>query len=506
MAQPLQTITVSAPAFKGLNTQDSPLSGDVQFASVVDNAVIDTFGRIGSRKGLQALTTDNTLLNGKSPTVIHEYEDVTGTLVVLSIANGRVFEGDTTLTDITPVGYVITDENFTIVNFNDKAWLCNKGHDMLVYDTTDGLRLASDLPLASTVIPQASIVMGAFGRLWLSGVPGSPNTVYWSDLLIGQNWDSGSSGSIDLDKVWPDGSDKVTALAVWNNYLVIFGYNSIVLYQNASSPANMSLADTISGVGCVARDTVKPTGSDLLFLSSRGLMTLGRTIQEKSNPINDVSKNIRDDLVRQWKTETQEIRAVYSPTNSFYLLYLPTNNIIYCFDTRGLLENGSFRVTRWVTTKHKSFCSTQNDDLLIGNSYGINKYVGHADNDESYIMRYYSNPLSFGDSNNIKFLKKISPTIIGGIGSTIKVKWSYDFTTDFKTAQYGIKNTLASRYNEKAEFGIDEYSTGGSFITAKRINTSGAGNLVTVGLETSVSTNAVSIQEFNIQATMGRVY
>lgn len=506
MAQPLQTITVSAPAFKGLNTQDSPLSGDVQFASVVDNAVIDTYGRIGSRKGLQALTTDNSVLNGKSPTVIHEYEDATGTRTVLSIADGKVFEGTTTLTDITPVGYTITDENFTIVNFNDQAWLSNKNHDMLVYDTTNGLRLVSSLPLASATIPQASIVMGAFGRLWLSGVDGSPNTVYWSDLLIGQNWDAGSSGSIDLDKVWPDGSDKVMALSVWNGYLVIFGYNSIVIYQNANSPANMSLGDTISGVGCVARDTVKATGSDLLFLSSRGLMSLGRTIQEKSNPINDVSKNIRDDLVRQWKTETQAIRAVYSPTNSFYLLSLPSSNIIYCFDTRGLLENGSFRVTRWVTTKHKSFFSTQSDDLLVGNSYGINKYVGHTDNGESYIMRYYSNPLSFGDSNTIKFLKKIAPTIIGGTGGDIKVKWSYDFTNDFKTSSYSIKDTVASYYNEAAEFGTSEYSTGGSFITAKRINTSGAGNLITVGLETSISTNDVSIQEFNIQATMGRVY
>jgi len=51
MAQPLQNITIAAPAFKGLNTQDSPLSGDVQYAAVVDNMVIDTYGRIGSRKG-----------------------------------------------------------------------------------------------------------------------------------------------------------------------------------------------------------------------------------------------------------------------------------------------------------------------------------------------------------------------------------------------------------------------------------------------------------------------
>ena len=109
MAQALQNITIAAPAFKGLNTQDSPLSGDVQYASVVDNAIIDTYGRIGSRKGLEALTVDSTELESieiidgspvtvyNSPTVIHEYEDADGNLEVLSVGNGKILKGITTL-------------------------------------------------------------------------------------------------------------------------------------------------------------------------------------------------------------------------------------------------------------------------------------------------------------------------------------------------------------------------------------------------------------------------
>jgi hypothetical protein len=42
MAQPLQNITIAAPAFKGLNTQDSPLTSDPSFAAVADNCVIDS--------------------------------------------------------------------------------------------------------------------------------------------------------------------------------------------------------------------------------------------------------------------------------------------------------------------------------------------------------------------------------------------------------------------------------------------------------------------------------
>jgi hypothetical protein len=51
MAQQLQNITVAAPGFAGLNTQDSPIGLGPSFAAVADNCVIDKLGRVGARKG-----------------------------------------------------------------------------------------------------------------------------------------------------------------------------------------------------------------------------------------------------------------------------------------------------------------------------------------------------------------------------------------------------------------------------------------------------------------------
>ena len=58
MAQQQQNITISAPGFQGLNTEDSPLQQDPGFCVVADNAVVDKFGRIGSRKPWTEFTTD----------------------------------------------------------------------------------------------------------------------------------------------------------------------------------------------------------------------------------------------------------------------------------------------------------------------------------------------------------------------------------------------------------------------------------------------------------------
>lgn len=510
MAQPLQNITITAPAFKGLNTQDSPLSGDAQYASIADNVVIDSYGRIGARKGLEALTdpSDLSKLSGDTLNFIHESEAADGTVRIIGYGNGDLFSMGTSGTELTKKADVAVgdEDGWAVTNFNDKTYLFHEELTTRVYDpSTDTFSLITAEPSASTFQPQSSVVLAAFGRMWATDT-NNANIVYWSDLLSAQNWEGGSSGSLDLDKVWADGADRITALASWNGYLVIFGYNSVVLYQGAESPATMSLADTIGGVGCIARDSLQATGNDLLFLSSRGLMALGRTIQEKSNPLNDVSKNIHNELTALIIAEQGTIKSVYSGSEGFYLLLLPLSNIIYCFDTKGLLENGAYRVTRWLTSDMKCFCNRQDDRLLIGNAYGVNEYRNYRDNGETYTVRYYSNPLSFGDPSHIKFVKKIVPTVIGG-KETINVKWSYDFGTGYKTQAFlprinpNIGYYGASEYNNTAE-----YVAGNNDITVKRINATGSGNLVTIGIESNINGAPLSLQEFNIQAIIGRTY
>ena len=53
MAQALQNIAIQAPAFQGINTEDSPLAQDPTFSQRADNAVLDSLGRLGARKGFR---------------------------------------------------------------------------------------------------------------------------------------------------------------------------------------------------------------------------------------------------------------------------------------------------------------------------------------------------------------------------------------------------------------------------------------------------------------------
>jgi hypothetical protein len=92
MAQPIQTFSISAPGFLGLNTQDSPLDLASGFALVATNCIIDQYGRIGSRKGWTRVNSSSGNLGANDIGVIHELVQTDGTLTVLFAGNNKLFK------------------------------------------------------------------------------------------------------------------------------------------------------------------------------------------------------------------------------------------------------------------------------------------------------------------------------------------------------------------------------------------------------------------------------
>ena len=505
MAQELKSINLVAPGFKGINTEDSPLSQDPSFAETADNAVIDKRGRIAARKGLSVTTTDKTELGSDNLSAIKEFRDANGNTKIFSVGNNKILSGTTTLADETPGSYTITADDWKMVNFNDKIYFFQRAYEPLVYDNTGGSviklsTVAGAAGVASTMY--GNEVLAAYGRLWTADFATDKSTVYWSDLLIGHDWSGGTSGSIDIAKVWPDGFDEIVALAAHNNLLIIFGKRSIVVYSGADAPATMALSDTISGVGCVGRDTVQYTGVDVIFLSQSGLRSFGRTIQEKSMPISSLSGTITTDIIQLINEANEVYKSVYYPEANFYLLTFTNQNMTYCFDIRGTLENGAYRVTRWPGTGFTCYERKDDGSLLIGSSEGIGQYTGFQDNGSSYSFKYFSPELSFGDPSKLKFLKKIRPTIVGGSGLDVLLKWDYDFGSSYNTS------IITLRDQSKAEFGIDEYNIGqfsdGILTSKDAVNTNGSGGTLSIGMETSINGNELSIQEINVLALVGK--
>lgn len=513
MSQPIQTASVAAPGFSGLNTQDSPLNLDSGFALVATNCVIDQYGRIGARKGWSRVNSASGNLGANNVGVIHELVQADGAMTVLFAGNNKLFklDGSNAVVELTYGGGgaapTITASNWSCASLNGITYFFQTGHDPLIFDpavsTTTYRRVSEKTGYVGTV-PSGNIVLAAFGRLWVANTATIKNTVYFSDLLAGHVWSTGTSGSLNVDRVWPSGSDEVQGLAAHNGFLIIFGKRQILVYANATTPSTMSLGDTVGGIGCIARDSIQSTGKDVLFLSNSGVRSFARTIIEKSAPLGDLSKNVRNDLMGVVAGEAlANIKSVYSESDAFYLLTLPSVKEVYCFDTRVQLQDGSFRVTVWDSIEPTTLLSRRNGDLLIGKNGYIGKYGTYQDHTSLYRMQYYTNHADLGNANVTSLLKRLKIVVIGGTNQYVIMKWGFDFATNYQAANALIPTQGISEYGI-GEYGIAQYSDGVALQTLS-VQASGSGKIVQTGYESNINGSPLSIQRIEIQSKDGKM-
>jgi len=569
MAQQQQNITVSAPGFQGLNTEDSPLQQDPGFAVVADNAVVDKFGRIGSRKPWTEFTTAVNVTYsaavGVADTQIKTHRigtgSISGTIYVLATvgvyqynAAGSLLQDDYFICKLTTSAgptYELDEISFPtlvsdskladaqILGFNEKMYVFSEGNECLVYDGSTITNLFTGVEDTDYIKPQdqhtvfadainGDIAAAAYGRLWVSGVGGDYETIYYSDLLIATQWYDGRSsaadpqntgGILNVNEYWPNGTDRVVGIIAHNNALFVMGRQSILVYNNAATgdPAaegGIFLADTIENIGCVNRDAIANIGSDVLFVDDSGVRSLGRTIQEKSAPLGDLTSNVRRDIA--------DIIALTADKTTISLSYWPDENLTvvnfsndlqaFAIEMRAPSVTGGNKVTRWTGTywERALYYETAGEARVLLTSavsgYGLFLYEdGLNYNDESFEFKYESNSFTFGQPANLKFLKQIDFTVVSTLSDAqAYAGWGYTGRLEY-TKALTIAAQAPALYNVAYFNQDDEYGPGLTTIKRYRVNAKGSGESVIIGFRSDINGNTLSLQEINIQTLIGRL-
>ena len=582
MTKPLQSASIAAPGFFGLNTQESGITLESGFALQANNCVIDKFGRLGARKGWQFLDEVADIdLKG-----MHRFVDIDATEYFGAWSDDSFYiYASGTLTEVTYSGsQTITTGNWQAVTLNDSAYLFQSGYEPLFFDTvvgevkdiSDALSTAtvtitsssttatvthtshgftsgnsvtisganeavfngtftitvtgtntytytmpssnSNNPATGTITaawyhntpPEANVALSAYGRLWVANTATNKTTLYWSNLLDGTDWDGGTSGSLDISSILVYGNDEIIGLGAHNGFLIVFCKSNIIIFGDSDNnqtyldPTTLQLVEVISGVGCIARDSIKNTGTDILFLSESGLRSLGRVIQEKSTPMRDLSKNVRDDLVQLLESEPKaNIKATYSESNAFYLLAFPTTKQVYCFDMRAPLQDGSARVTIWDNMEFTDWLGFDGE-VYMTHANGLARYTGYQDNGSGYRMVYFTNYFDLGNASQTKILKRLAITVIGATGQDFVVKSGFDYSDVYNNYPLTVKQATV------AEYSVNEYNTtaeysGGNLVDTVRVAGSGSGSVMQLGFEADLNGGALSIQKMDIYVKQGRI-
>ena len=467
-AKAITPIPLSGMGSSGLNTQAQDSTLGPEWLTQADGMVFDLQGRIASRKGIKMV----------SKAIASPVKSIAGyiksnrTREYYAGAGSAIYKIDTstspyslTAQSFSGSAQTISDANWTWVNFNDELWGIQTGHKVINYDGTNWYDIddlgAYAAPAGVTTF-DPSCGLGEFGRMWYGGITEAPGVVYYSDNLIGEKLTGGAAGSLDLKTVW--GNDEVVGLAAIMDKLVIFGKQNIAIYSGASNPASMALEEVIKGTGLAGKDNIAYVGTDILFLSYEGLMSLGRLQQTDGKaPIQDLSITVRNDLATILSSATvANIKTAYYPEDGLLVIFMPDEKKCYVFDVK--VQTQSPRVTTWpLTTAPLCGLGTIDGKLFIGLPTGVAEYTGYIDvtitsdgsggwtsTDSNYSYVFQTSWLDLNSPTFAKIIKSGLFAITGGRGasSTISVYKDFDLGSPYSKTISLVSGVTISLYTQ----------------------------------------------------------
>lgn len=515
---PLEPLALIGPGFRGLNTELSSTIGlvDQTWALALQNTVWDEKGRIGLRKGYTTLTT---VAMTTAPTVriIHTFVRDDGTSSLLAATDAKLWastDGALTWTDVSGSWAGATGQ-VKFVNFQDAAYATVAGSKVWVYTGAGNFTEIAASPVTTGVL------LSSYGRLW--AVEDGTATIKYSALLTGSGWTGSDTGGIDASKVWTQGTDTIVALASFGATFIVFGTRHILVYVDGAGsvlgidPTQMYVTDTVEGTGAVARDAIVTIGEgDLWFLSPLGVQSLSRVIQEKNNPLVDLTKNVRG-LVRSMISahtgSADGIQAVFSKENYFVLFLFPVSQRVLMFDTRIQMEDGTYRVAEWrAMPYHAMNVSRLTGIVYFGLAGGkVAKYATYLDDSSvaaTPISMVFATPWLDGGAqshNRLKILKEATIRMFGDGTIAGTARWGFDFLP------LNYSQTFTSTFDAAvAEWGIAEWGeaefTEGSRMRNEAVGLSLEGQYVQLYLTiVSDSATQLSLQEIVLYAKLGRM-
>ena len=559
-SKPIQPLVLDSIGIYGLNRQSSAASLPPQYLTTANNIMLDEKGRVTTREGIKQVTTnisDSSTANTLIVKSLGEYISSTGAKTIFAGAGANIYKINTANTPYTLDAQTFTSSpttktngNWQFTNFNNQFYGVQANNEPINYSGSAWADLADvgsyHKPSGVTTF-QPSCVLGDYGRLWVGNIGENKDVVYYSDTLIGQTFNGGASGSVDLKTVWS--GDEITALASFMGKLVIFGKNNIVIYNDPWDPsaASFQLDEVIEGVGCVARDSVQVIGDDIVFLSSSGVRSLARTMVQDKMPLTDLSLAIKDEIRTNILTaDMDQVKAQYDLSTGSYLLSFGGKNIVYVFDFKATTPEGAPRITTWnfELKKNPGALLSTDDTLYVGlgattysgkvatysgfydvekedvtSSYGTSSActtAGHTwesnsskcykDVDNTYQADFKTTWLDFEQPGITKFLKRFLAIWSGGKNMNVTLNWFRDYNVESTSANFTLDPTAggANHLWGQGKYGNAKYAPAFQ-PTEYKVSMSKAAKVVRLQIIQTVSGFKASLQNISIWAKQGKI-
>lgn len=490
---PLNAISFAGPGFSGMAQQYKQSPMGPEWAVHATNLVVDSAGRLSSRKGWDNLNATPC----EAIVQVHEHLTAAGAATILTATAQKIYSGTSSLTDRTN-SLTFTAGNWDFVNFNGYCLGWQAAHTAIQSTGTT----FTGITASTGTLPTGNHACAAFGRVWASYT--DKQTIGYCKLLDHTKWATADGGgTIDMRNLWTRGMDEIQGIVAYGSSLAVFGKRHIIIWVDGSgselglSPTNMYVQTVIEDIGLVARDAMCQVGElDVVFWSHNGIRSLSRTMQEQAAPARELSVQNRDFIASYLATGTlTKIRAVYAATDGLVLFTHPDASKTFCFDIRAPLEGGGYRMTEW-TLCPAAWCARTDNTLLLGTTAGyLGLYGGYTDNGAAYQFNYESGWIRVASDSRRHSLKALKAYLYAVGTNTVIFKWWVDFKVAF-----GHLNRIITGGAD--EWGIDEWGAMqwglGQYFQDKRIPLSKEAEYCKIAIITSINGTAFAVQPLTL--------
>lgn len=527
MAQRLAPIRLRELGTLGFFAESDELD-DRQYAATLGNAVFDQKGRIAARKGWLAYLT-SAVTDTPDIEKLHYYAKEIGETEYWIAAgdNDKLYKlsgavGTGTATDITGAITTPSDSNWQFVNYNNLVVGMQQDDNPISWNGTGNF---ADYG-SGTALPDGNCLLSAWGRLF--GTTADGQQINWTATL-GSDFDAVGAGQLNVRLVWPDGKDKIVAIAAFNSRLVIFGQRSVLIYGDDAksqldagldpNSTSFGLKETVDGVGLYARDLVAQVGNDLVFCSPAGLRTLRRAVDYENHAMAGVSHNVNAYLLDTILSDAPSADAcnlTFDQSRGLLLLRLGTKYVV--FDARRTWRDPNkpeaepfYRASLWTGIPWKGIAVGDDKALRLGFADGlIGEYTGYLDNNVAYTFDLSTVWLSLergqGQGERLKFLKRILLFASTTKNYEVTMRWLWDFSTT-----KSVQTITMSQQSPPSEWGLGEWGlsewNGGNLASIFKGTASGkgSGTFLKLGFSVEIDGTEFAYNSINTQLKLGRL-
>jgi len=275
------------------------------------------------------------------------------------------------------------------------------------------------------------ILINAENRLFGVGSGAYRNTLYASDILDENVWDSANSIVVNGD----DGDEITAVVPHYKNRLIVFKKRRVFqvdIPPDATSAADWVISIISNNTGCVAGATAVQVASDILFLSDNGIRSLVRSVADDFSSVGIPISEVVKDVIQSINTGAISVATAIYYDNRYFLA-IPTgasdiNNTILVYNTALNAFEGTWspQVLQFTLT---NFNNAGSRAMFKKTNGVIEQYAGYKtpaaatlndykDAGSTYPSYVITKDFNFGDPFSLKY------------GSHFEVIFDNSFATD----------------------------------------------------------------------------